>query len=117
MARFLVSNGAKINSTNEGGATHLQTAVRWGNLETVTFLLAAGAEVNVRDGYGFTPLMYAASANKPEAAGLLLDRGADAQVKNNRGQTAMDLTARNRPNKEVIELFVSRGLMKPPASK
>ncbi len=114
VARFLVKNGAKINTTNAGGATHLQTAVRWGNLETVKFLLDAGAEVNVRDGYGFTPLMYAASANKPEAAGLLLDKGADSQLKNNRGQTAMDLASRNRPNKEITELFVSRGLMKPP---
>jgi ankyrin repeat protein len=117
MVRFLVKNGAAINRINEGGATHIQTAVRWGNLETVKFLLDAGAEVNVRDGYGVTPLMYAASANKVEAAEVLLDKGADAQMKNERGQTAMDLAARNRRNKEVIELFVNRGLMKPPVSK
>ena len=117
IVRFLVKNGANINRTNEGGVTPLQTAIRWGNLETVKFLLAAGAEVNVRDAYGFTPLMYAASGNKPEAAGLLLDKGADPQIKNNRGQTAMDLVSRNLPNKEVTELFVSRGLMKPPQRK
>jgi len=116
IAAFLIRHGADINKT-ERGSSLLDTAVRFGSLETVKFLLDAGAKPNERDNYGVTPLMYAASGNNSEAAKLLLEHGADPQLKNPRGQTAMDLVSHHLPNKEITELFVQLGLMQHPQLK
>jgi ankyrin repeat protein len=112
IASFLIKHGADINKS-EGGSTPLHNAVRFGSPETVKFLLEVGAKPNARDSYGVTPLMYAASGNHAEAAKLLLENGADSQLKNSKGQTAMDLVSHHLPNKEITDLFVKLGLIKP----
>ena len=113
VARLLVKQGADVNRLLDQRDTPLIQAVRLGKPETIKFLLESGAKPNLATTDGHTPLMHAVLSGQAAAAALLLENGADAQLKNPQGQTAMDLVPRRVPNKEITDLFVAKGLMKP----
>jgi ankyrin repeat protein len=55
-ARFLVDNGASVDSTNNDGATALHVAAFFCRPEMAAFLLEHGADVEARNRYGQTAL-------------------------------------------------------------
>lgn len=59
MARFLLHNGARINSISTGKETPLHIAVSSGRLYMARFLIAEGADVDAIDSKGKTPLRIA----------------------------------------------------------
>merc|ERR1711862_126943 len=56
VARFLIINGANINSQNDDGYTPLHHAAWASNTEMVRLLLSYGAKVDIRDQWGQSAL-------------------------------------------------------------
>lgn len=59
MIRFLIDQGANVDSQNEEGRTPLMSTCEWGYIETAKLLLKEGANVNIKDHQGRTALAYA----------------------------------------------------------
>jgi ankyrin repeat protein len=76
MARFLLDRGAKIEGTDDLGATALMKAARSGHAEIVALLLDRGADVDHDDWSDQTPLSEAATNGHRVIVDLLLSRGA-----------------------------------------
>ena len=57
--KFLIENGADVNTQNEKGITALMLASRFGHIETVKFLIEKGADVNIIDTHGMSAFLYA----------------------------------------------------------
>ena len=70
--------------------THLHTAARMNDSNSVRWLIANGADVNAKNRNDWTPLHHAARQNAPETAALLLKNGADVNAKDNDGDTPLD---------------------------
>lgn len=54
--KYLIAQGADINSRNSNGKTILH--LMYSNLEAVKYLIDNGANINIRDNVGNTPLHY-----------------------------------------------------------
>ena len=83
--KFLMENGADVNTQNEKGITALMLASRFGHIETVKFLIEKGANVNIRDTHDKSAFLYARDNNNKDIQMLLLKQGASARPINNRG--------------------------------
>jgi len=59
MLRFLILNGANINSVNSMSGSPLCEAAKWGNIESVELLLQHSANKNIRNRDGKTSLALA----------------------------------------------------------
>ena len=60
----LLSNGARVNTQDDGGLIPLHNACSFGHVEVVTCLLEQGADANSRDKWGYTPLHEASNKGK-----------------------------------------------------
>lgn len=108
IAEVLITNGADVNATNEGGYTALHYAVSRANVEAVRQLIAAKANLGVRNQtFGYTPLHIAVAGSRTKMVQMLLDAGADTEVKDNRGRTPFDF-ANQRGLREIAEMFLKR---------
>lgn len=89
IAEVLITNGANVNATNQGGYTALHYALNHNNVEAVRQLIAAKAQLNTRDrSFGYAPLHIASMEGRPiESLQMLLEAGADTEVKDERGRT------------------------------
>ena len=63
IVKFLIDDGANVNTKGGSGKTPLMYAIILNNFEIVKFLINHGANVNTGDNDGKTPLMYALSIN------------------------------------------------------
>ena len=111
IARLLIKHGATVEWTLY--STILSEIPSATKLDMLKLFIENGSDVNARGSDGDTPLMEAALRNDAASAALLLEKGADPQLENNHGRTAMDMVADNLQNKEITDLFVKSGLMKP----
>ncbi len=84
---------AEHNKLDKSGASALQMAARFGDLEAVKTLIAAGARVNEKSAKGFTALHSAAIRGHTDIAKLLIASGAKVDEKNLTGMSAMHLLA------------------------
>lgn len=89
--RFLIHNGADINSLNDQNQSALHIAVDHDLVNMARLLIANGADPNVRDVWGGTPLMLAANVTNPDFAlmELLLDKGAAINARDDGGRTPL----------------------------
>ena len=78
MGRWLISKGAKINSTNYSGQTPLHVASDAGRAEMCQMLIRHGASVKMRDIDGLTPLHL---ANQAKCVSVLTSAGASVEAK------------------------------------
>jgi len=120
MLRALLELGADPDGRDEGGATPLHYAARYGLAVAAAAILEHGAGVDTRDNARSTPLMYAAG-NVSEAgdAGIdavqrLVAAGADVNAVNDERDTPLSYAVRNAQDDnpkviETIELFVGSG--------
>lgn len=79
--RWLLQNGADVNSNDPRHGTPLQVAAYEGNLEMVKLLLASGADPNLGNGVYGSPLHAAAFRDWKEVARVLIEVGADVHAK------------------------------------
>ncbi len=97
ITRILLEKGVRANSRE--GASALETAAMFGNLEVMKVLLAYGANVNGRPFRPYSPLMMTIDARVQLPVGrasvvikLLLDHNADVNIKApTDGETALSL--------------------------
>jgi ankyrin repeat protein len=109
LVRALLKKGAKVNVTNDYGASPLSEAAKLGDVELTRTLLEARADPNSPNQDGETALMLASSVGSRRVAELLIARGANIDaVENYRGQTAL-MWAAAEDHPDVVELLLAHG--------
>ena len=85
-ARWLLDNGANVDSVDQLGWAALHNAACHGKYELMCLLLDAGARVDVRSREQNTALHFVAGGDAYERCKLLLSRGASHDTRNAKGQ-------------------------------
>ena len=85
LTRWLLTNGADVNATNETNLTPLYYAIVRKNTPVIHALLNKGANVNAEMDSGETPLHYAAMTTDSNMIDILLSRGANINAKTSLG--------------------------------
>ncbi len=93
--RLLISNGARVDATNNNGNTPLVLAISTNFREAVFMLVDEGADVNSRNNKGMTSLMYAVDGGFEGLVRFLVERGADLNLQDWRGRTPLMYAAKN----------------------
>jgi ankyrin repeat protein len=109
ISKLLLSNGADVSLTDEGGRTCLHMAAYAGNEDLALRLLAAGAEVSRRDGRKATPLHYASQFGHVAMTRTLLEAGADPSARDSFGFAVIHGAALSC-NIEVVRLLIEKGV-------
>lgn len=73
--KFLLENGADVNTKDNKGFTLLMYCVQFNDLSLIELAISYGAKVNDKDISGFTALDYAIQNNNLDAVKLLHDNG------------------------------------------
>jgi ankyrin repeat protein len=109
LVRFLVSEGALVNSASENDmrVMPLHSAVAHRHLEIARVLLGQGADVNAPQRSGFTPLQGAVKNGQVEMTKLLLEHGADPDLQCTGGRTPRE-EAQSGNAPEIVGLLASR---------
>ncbi len=97
IVRYLIENGAAIDSMTPFGRSSLGWAVQKGVMAIMRLLLERGVNIEVRDWLGCTPLYSAVECGREDVVQLLLEAGANVKTRNNRGD---DLLA-SSPTEEI----------------
>ncbi len=107
--RFLVENGADVNSTNNYGNTILISAVSAPYIhDIISYLLNKGAAINARNKDGNTALMFAAANGDEKIVKLLLDFKADINLHNNYEWSALS-SAIEYEYHNIVAMLTNRG--------
>uniref|UniRef100_A0A7R9VLG3 Uncharacterized protein n=1 Tax=Pseudictyota dubia TaxID=2749911 RepID=A0A7R9VLG3_9STRA len=113
VVRFLLEEGADVESRDDGGNTALLIACAGGYVDCARALLleekkggrrGGGADPNAANAVGNAGLHLCARDGREEIASLLLDRGAEAGAKNASGMTPMEI-AKARRHQGVVEVL------------
>ena len=80
VARFLISKGARIDTTTFTEKLPLHYACESGNPDLVTFLIASGSPINAKDYNGKTPLHYARKNGFDNIVQYLTANGAQSET-------------------------------------
>lgn len=86
---YLISKGAIITGTDEGGWTMLHSAVWRGKGDLIKLLIKGGISPNSKSETGVTPLHNASSHGNIDAVIALLKNGADSNIVDNKGNTPL----------------------------
>ncbi|MDX1917037.1 MAG: ankyrin repeat domain-containing protein, partial [Rickettsiaceae bacterium] len=111
IARFLIQQGASVNTPNSKGDFPLIKACHLENIEVIKFLLEqTGINVNVKDKYLNTPLIYLLfnennSIDIEELIKLFKAKGADIDAINKNNETAIMVACSCQTFKEVNVLL------------
>ncbi|EAX89571.1 ankyrin repeat protein, putative [Trichomonas vaginalis G3] len=89
VAKFLIENGANINSVNEKGQTPILYADFNYKINFLKYYISKGAYVNQKDLKGKTLFHYAAEGKYHEIIRTLISLGADINAKDNDGNTPL----------------------------
>ncbi len=95
IVRFLLENGALLDSRNEAGQTPLLYAVYGGFRQITELLISKGAAVQYQDSRGRSPLHYAAREGHPEIVEVLLKKGAISTLKDSQNRTPLEYAVLN----------------------
>lgn len=94
IARYLVEQGASLNTLTEVHWTPLLTAVTWGYLDITIVLLELGADPNIPNEHGRGPLHKAAYLDRPDIVEALLHAGADPSLGDEDARTPLQCARR-----------------------
>ncbi len=89
VAKFIITQGADINTKSDMGSALMACIVK-GNNEIAQFLIANKADLNLIDNQGTTALMYAVQFKNIPIIKLLLANNANKDLKDNKGKTAFE---------------------------
>jgi len=106
--RALLKQSVDVNASDADGATALQWAAHWNDLDTVKTLIAAGAKAAAASRYGVTPLHEAAEIGSAPIVNALLRAGASPDATYGDGETPLMLAARSG-NVESVKLLIEAG--------
>ncbi|MCK4345558.1 MAG: ankyrin repeat domain-containing protein [Bacteroidales bacterium] len=109
IARYLIKQGAEINSSNKDGRTPLHWAAIRATKDMAELLIENGADINSLDYDKHTPLHNAGTRGNVEVAKLLVEKGVDLEIKDDYGRTPLILTARERGNIDIIRILIDSG--------
>ena len=105
----LLDSGTDPNEAHADGATALQWAAHWNNLQIVGALLDAGAHVDAANDHGVTPLFLASENGSVEVATRLLAAGADPNATlPAQGETIL-MAAALTGSLDIVEMLLDRG--------
>ena len=93
MVQFLISKGADVNASEDGGVTALMQVNEATTPDLLWDLINAGAKINYKTEYGTTVLMTMASQSNSEVLEELLSAGADLNATDEDGMTALMIAA------------------------
>lgn len=88
-AARLIKQRVDVNTRAADGASALQWAAHWNDLETVELLLKAGADVNAADDHGVTALSLACENISTPMVERLLTAGANPNLARSSGMTPL----------------------------
>ena len=88
-ARALIKQGVNVNVRAADGATALQWASHWDDVELADLLIKANANVNAADEHGVTPLALACENVSERMVDTLLKAGANPNVARTSGMTPL----------------------------
>ena len=113
MVKWLIDNGAEVNSKNTDHKTPLHLASNLGFFEVVKCLIENGAETNANDNENITPLHDACSIvfntiSPTEISKCLLEKGAQIDAKCNFGYTPLHY-ATNYGNLKIAQFLIEKG--------
>ena len=108
IVRFLLCNGATLESGARCGRTALHHAAKVGNGPTVRLLTPFGANVNLQDGHGKIALHHAAINRNLAVIVLLIERGSDMEAESILGKKALHWAAENG-HYSVVKKLLERG--------
>jgi ankyrin repeat protein len=104
----LIRQRADVNVAQPDGATALQWAAHWDQLDAVNMLLKARANVNAANELGVTALALACENRSLQVVSALLAAGADPNLANQAGETAL-MTASETGNVDVVKALLAKG--------
>jgi ankyrin repeat protein len=107
-ARALIKQGIDVNSRAADGATALQWAAHWDDLEVVDLLLKAGANVNAADDHGVTALALACENVSVRMVDTLLNAGANPNIARTSGMTPL-FDAIEVGSPQLVQALLARG--------
>ncbi len=108
IVRYLLENGAGINTASNANSIALHGAAYHGHPETVKLLIESGSEVNQANIYGYTPVLSAAAGGHAEIVRILVAAGADINAQTQQGGTVL-MQAAVSGNKETFDLALAAG--------
>jgi uncharacterized protein len=106
--RTLVAEHVDVNGPEADGATALQWAAHWDDLETADLLIHAGANVNAANELGVTPLALACENGSAPMVGKLLQAGANANLAPLNGETPL-MTCARAGSVDAVKALLARG--------
>ena len=106
--RALLRAGVDVDARQPDGATALQWAAHWNNLQLADLLLEAGADVDAANSLGVTPLALACENASRALVERLLRAGANPDLAQASGLTPLMIAARTG-NAAVVEALLARG--------
>jgi uncharacterized protein len=104
--RTLAAQHADVNAPQADGATALQWAAHWDDLEMADLLIRAGANVNVANNYGVSPLSLACVNGSAAMVDKLLKAGANPNVAQVTGETPL-MTCSRTGNGEAVKTLIA----------
>ena len=108
MLKFLISQGAEIDSRDVTMQTPLHIASNTGNYDVVKVLIHQGAMIDAQNKNGNTPLYKAARRGHLDVVVLLLEKGADVNLKNSGDQIPIFVSVwYNYP--EIVQVLLENG--------
>ncbi len=106
--RAALKDHSDVNIQQPDGATALQWAAHWDDLETAELLIRAGANVNLANDLGVTPLWLACSNGNGAMVARLLVAGANPNAARSTGESPLMACARTG-NAGAVQALVERG--------
>jgi len=101
--KWLVENGADINTKYRDGSTPMFWAANKGYVEIMTLLKERGADVNAKADDGQTPIFWAASGGQIDAMKWLKEHSADVNVKAKDGTTPLSVAKSEEAKKWLLD--------------
>ena len=109
LLKYLLAEGADINSRTKSGSTPLHIAILMRRPEIAALLISWKADTNAQNAQGFTPLHIAVLRNIQEMVQLLLQNSADASIPDAKGRKPADWAVLKNEG-GILQIFQEQGV-------